>query len=109
MTARAYLFSLVALAWPLTASAGPCSRDGSAVTCADGRHGIFQQDSIVWSDGSTSRLLPHPSVRIGARSAVTIGPGVFVGDGRGGMRALDDPNRADSARCAILDGIAYCQ
>ncbi|WP_407519922.1 hypothetical protein [Methylobacterium oryzisoli] len=100
--------ALFALVWPLAALANPCSREGPAVTCADGRRGLVQQDGIVWSDGSVSRLLPPPDVRIGARPSVTIGPGVFVGDGRGGKRVLDDPNRADSARCAILDGIAYC-
>ena len=33
------------------AMAQACSREGDAVTCLDGRHGVLQGDVIVWPDG----------------------------------------------------------
>ena len=99
---------LAALLLSGPALATPCARVADQVTCADGRAGLFRGDEIAWSDGSVSRLAPHPSVRIARDGSVRVGPGVFVGDGRGGKRPLDDPATADSARCAELDGVSYC-
>lgn len=91
------------------ARAQTCKRDASLVTCDDGRVGAFAGDSIVWSDGTRSSASPHPSVIIGNKPSVRVGPGVFVGQGQGkGMVALDDPNAPNKTRCAILDGVAYC-
>ena len=41
---------------------------------------------------------------IGNKSSVTIGPGVFVGQGKG-MVPLDEPNKA---RRVPLDEVPYC-
>jgi hypothetical protein len=38
---------------------------------------------------------------------VTVGPGVFVGQGKG-VVPLDDPNAPNKTRCAVLDGVSYC-
>jgi hypothetical protein len=38
---------------------------------------------------------------------VKVGPGVFVGQGKG-VAPPDDPNAPNKARCAILDGVSYC-
>lgn len=89
------------------ARAQTCKRDASLVTCDDGRVGTFAGESIVWSDGTRSSTAPHPSVIIGNKASVRVGPGVFVGQGKG-MVPLDDPNAPNKSRCAILDGIAYC-
>ena len=40
-------------------------------------------DAIIWPDGTRSSSSPHPSVIIGNKSSVTVGPGVFVGQGKG--------------------------
>ena len=84
-----------------------CTRQGTDVTCDDGRHGIFEGDAILWPDGTHSRASPHPSVIIGNKSSVVVGKGVFVGQGKG-MVPLDDPNAPNKTRCAILDGVSYC-
>ena len=95
------------------AAAGPamaqaCTRQGVDVTCDDGRRGIFAGDAIVWADGTRSRLAsPHPSVIIGNKSSVVIGPGVFVGKGNG-MVPMENPSAPNKARCAVLDGVSYC-
>lgn len=89
------------------AHADACTRDGSMVTCDDGRRGIFSGDAIIWPDGTRSSASPHPSVIIGNKSSVRVGPGVFVGKGTGSV-PLDDPNAPNKTRCAILDGVAYC-
>jgi hypothetical protein len=81
-----------------------CHHDGTDVTCDDGHRGIWSGDSITWPDGTRSRVSPHPSVIIGNKSSVTVGPGVFVGQGKG-MVPLDDPSKT---RCVTLDGTAYC-
>ena len=71
------------------AAAGPamaqaCTRQGVDVSCDDGRRGIFAGDAIIWADGTRSNLAsPHPSVIIGNKSSVIVGPGVFVGSGQG--------------------------
>jgi len=91
------------------ALAQACTRQANDVSCDDGRRGIFQGDAIVWADGSTSRLAsPHPSVIIGNKSSVTIGPGVFAGNGKGGVVPMDNPSAPNKARCPVLDGVSYC-
>ena len=77
------------------------------VTCDDGRRGVLSGDAIIWPDGTRSSLSPHPSVIIGNKSSVTVGPGVFVGQGKG-VVPLDNPNAPNKTRCAILDGVSYC-
>lgn len=84
-----------------------CKRNGSAVTCDDGRTGILAGESIVWPDGTRSSSTPHPNVRIGHRDSVRVGPGVFVGQGKGSV-PLDDPNAPHKRNCAILGGVSYC-
>ena len=97
--------SLAAGAQPALAQA--CSHDGPVVSCDDGRHGLLSGDAIIWADGTRSRASPHPSVIIGNKSSVHVGPGVFVGQGNG-MVPIDDPNAPNKRRCAILDGVSYC-
>ena len=108
MTARQamiVMFALVAASSATDAqSQQRCHRTGTDVSCDDGRHGIWSGDAIVWPDGTRSRSSPHPSVVIGNKSSVTIGPGVFVGQGKG-VRPLDDPNKT---RCVTLDEVPYC-
>ena len=111
--ARALLFAILlstfagAAADPAMAQA--CTRQGVDVSCDDGRRGIFAGDAIVWADGSRSRLAsPHPSVIIGNKSSVVIGPGVFAGSGKGGMVPMENPSAPNKARCPVLDGVAYC-
>ncbi len=99
------IVSLAAGAVPVQAQT--CSRQGSDVTCDDGRHGIFEGDAILWPDGTHSRASPNPSVIIGNKSSVVVGKGVFVGQGKG-MVLLDDPSAPNKTRCAILDGVSYC-
>jgi hypothetical protein len=88
---------------------GPGICMGNDVTCDDGRRGIHSGDAIVWADGTTSRLAsPHPSVIIGNKSSVVIGPGVFAGNGKGGHVPMENPSAPSKARCPILDGVSYC-
>jgi hypothetical protein len=83
-----------------------CTRNGTDVSCDDGRHGIFTGDAIIWEDGTQSRAVRQsPSVIIGNNASVQVGPGVFVGNGKGGKTQLDDPSKK---RCAILEGVSYC-
>ena len=95
---------LSALAYAAPAQAQRCHREGTDVTCDDGRRGIWAGDAIIWPDGSRSNSSPHPSVVIGNKPSVAIGPGVFVGQGKG-MTPLDDPNKV---RCVTLDEVPYC-
>jgi len=91
------------------AMAQACTKQGVDVSCDDGRRGIFAGDSIVWADGSKSRLAsPHPSVIIGNKSSVVIGPGVFAGNGKGGHVSMENPSAPSKARCPVLDGVSYC-
>ena len=90
-----------------SALAQACHRQGPVVTCDDGRRGVLEGNAIIWPDGTRSSSTPHPSVIIGNKSSVVIGPGVFVGQGKG-MVPLDDPNAPNKTRCAILDGVSYC-
>ena len=102
---RNLLIAAVALA-AVPAAAQNCTRAGSDVTCDDGRHGIFTGDAIIWPDGTQSRAARQsPSVIIGNDASVQVGPGVFVGNGKGGTTQLDDPSKK---RCAILDGVSFC-
>jgi hypothetical protein len=103
---RATVIAGFALA-ALPAAAQNCHRAGADVTCDDGRHGLFTGDSIIWSDGTQSRAAnPSPGVIIGIISSVMVGPGVFVGNGKGGKVQLDDPSKK---RCATLDGVSFCE
>lgn len=91
-----------------TAAAQLCRRDGAAVTCDDGRHGLLSGASIIWPDGTRSSIAsPHPGVVIGNKPSVSVGPGVYVGSGAGSV-PLDNPNAPNKTRCAILDGVSYC-
>ena len=109
MTIDRALASLVLMSASTVACAGPamaqaCTHEGPVVSCDDGRRGLLSGDAIIWPDGTRSSLSPHPSVIIGNKSSVTVGPGVFVGQGKG-MVPLDDPSKA---RCVILDEVPYC-
>jgi hypothetical protein len=102
------LLSALAVGTAAPVLAQSCTRQGNDVTCDDGRRGIYANDAIVWADGTQSRLAsPHPSVIIGNKSSVHVGPGVFVGQGKG-VVPLDDPNAPNKRECAILDGVSYC-
>jgi hypothetical protein len=109
---RALVFSVLISAIS-AAGAGPalaqaCTRQGTDVSCDDGRRGIFSGDAITWADGTHSNLAsPHPSVIIGNKSSVISGQGVFVGHGKG-VVPLDNPSAPEKARCPILDGVSYC-
>ena len=103
----AILISTLAAGSVSPAMAQACTREGANVSCDDGRRGLLSGDAIIWPDGTRSSLSPHPSVIIGHKSSVTVGPGVFVGQGKGAA-PLDDPNAPNKARCAILDGLSYC-
>lgn len=98
---------ILAAALPNAATADVCTRTGLDVACDDGRRGVLSGDAIVWSDGTRSSKSPHPSVIIGNKSSVQVGPGVFVGQGKGSV-PLDNPNAPNKRTCAILDGASYC-
>ena len=108
---RTLLFSLLIAASAAGATdpamAQVCTRQGTDVSCDDGRRGLFGGDAIIWADGTRSSASPHPSVIIGNKSSVHVGQGVFVGQGKG-VVPLDDPNAPNKTRCAILDGVSYC-
>jgi len=89
------------------ANAQRCARRGNDVTCDDGRRGVLEGDAILWPDGTRSSASPHPSVIIGNKASVHVGPGVFVGKGNG-MVPMDDPNAPNKTRCAIVDEVSYC-
>jgi hypothetical protein len=113
MITRTLQFSILVSALAL-AAAGPamaqsCTRQGVDVTCDDGRRGIFAGESLIWADGTRSNLVsPHPSVIIGNKSSVVIGPGVFAGNGKGGYVPMENPSAPSKARCPVLDGVSYC-
>ena len=78
-----------------------CTRQGTDVSCDDGRHGLFAGDAIVWADGTRSSLAsPHPSVIIGNKSSVIVGQGVFVGGQGKGMVPMENPSDANAGRAA---------
>jgi hypothetical protein len=98
------LIAVLGNAGPAMAQA--CTRQGVDVTCDDGRHGIFSGDTITWADGTRSSLTsPHPSVIIGNKPSVIVGPGVFVGQGKG-VVPMENPSA--QTRCPVLDGMSYC-
>jgi hypothetical protein len=101
------LISAIATGCASPAMAQACTREGANVSCDDGRRGLLSGDAIIWPDGTRSSLSPHPSVIIGNKSSVAVGPGVFVVQGNG-VVPLDDPNAPNKTRCAILDGASYC-
>lgn len=103
------LISALAAAFAGPAAAQICTRQGVDVSCDDGRRGMLSGDAILWPDGtrSSSSSTPHQSVIIGNKSSVHVGPGVFVGQGKG-MVPLDDPNAPNKRQCAILEGVSYC-
>ncbi|MEH2612203.1 hypothetical protein [Bradyrhizobium sp. AZCC 1693] len=113
MITRTLQFSILVSALALGAT-GPamaqsCTRQGVDVTCDDGRRGIFAGESLIWADGTRSNLVsPHPSVIIGNKSSVVIGPGVFAGNGKGGYVPMENPSAPTKARCPVLDGVSYC-
>jgi hypothetical protein len=103
----AILLAAASAAGSRPAMAQACTHNGPEVSCDDGRHGLLSGDAILWPDGTRSSLTPHPSVIIGNKSSVIVGPGVFVGKGNG-VVPLDNPNAPNKTRCAILDGVSYC-
>jgi hypothetical protein len=110
MHAFALVPALALAAASLTVSgarAQNCTRQGTDVSCDDGRRGIFEGNAILWPDGTHSRATPHQSVIINDKRSVAIGKGVFVGDGKGKL-PLEDPNAPNKTRCAILEGVSYC-
>jgi hypothetical protein len=97
----------IALASASPASAQKCTRQGTDVTCDDGRHGIFTGDAIIWPDGTRSNLASqHPSVIIGNKQSVIVGQGVMVGNGKGNAVQMENPSA--QTRCPTLDGVPYC-
>ena len=110
-TPRALIVSILMSAAALDAGpalAQACTRQGLDVACDDGRRGVLSGDAIIWTDGTRSSLTsPHPSVIIGNKASVVVGPGVFVGKGKGAV-PLDNPSAPNKARCAVLDGVSYC-
>jgi hypothetical protein len=109
---RALVFSILMSAaaafYAGPARAQACTRQGVDVACDDGRRGILSGDAIIWPDGSRSSLSsPHPSVIIGNKSSVIVGPGVFVGKGNG-VVPMDNPSAPNKAGCPVLDGVSYC-
>mgnify|MGYP003563457413 CR=1 FL=1 len=71
-------------------------------------------DSASIAAASTKRrslwrlAIRHPSVIIGNKSSVVIGPGVFAGNGKGGYVPMENPSAPSKARCPVLDGVSYC-
>ena len=110
---RTLLFSLL-IAGSVAGTAGPamaqaCTRQGTDVSCDDGRRGVFTGDAIIWADGTKSSLnSPHPSVIIGNKSSVIVGQGVFVGGQGKGVVPMENPSDPRRARCPVLDGVSYC-
>ena len=109
---RTIVFS-IGLSVAAAGAAGPamaqgCTRQGNDVSCDDGRRGVFTGDAIIWADGTRANLAsPHPSVIVGNKQSVVVGQGVFVGQGKG-VVPLDNPSSPYKARCAVLDGVSYC-
>ncbi len=102
------LVSAIAAAGSGPAMAQSCTREGANVSCDDGRRGLLAGDAILWPDGTRSSLTsPHPSVIIGNKSSVIVGPGVFAGKGNGEV-PMENPSSPFKARCAVLDGVSYC-
>ena len=112
MTMRPLMFATLIFAAACAAAspalAQSCTRQGTDVTCDDGRRGVWTGDAIIWPDGTRANLAsPHPSVIIGNKQSVVVGQGVFVGSGKGSV-PLDNPSAPNKARCTVLDGVSYC-
>jgi hypothetical protein len=106
---RIPLIALLTILGPTIAFAANCKRNGNAVSCDDGRAGIFAGDAVIWPDGTRSTSAKHPSVHIGHKDSVRVGPGVFVGSPSGkGSVPLDDPNAPHKRDCAVIDSVSYC-
>jgi hypothetical protein len=106
--ACAVLISTMAFACASPALAQKCTKQGTDVTCDDGRRGIFTGDAIIWPDGTRSNLASqHPSVIIGNKQSVIVGQGVMVGNGSG-KGAVQMENPSAQTRCPTLDGVPYC-
>src|ERR1700721_767103 len=103
----AILMSAIAAGCASPAMAQACTREGAHVSCDDGRRGLLSGGALLLVGRAPSSLSPHPSVIIGNKSSVIVGPGVFVGQGKG-VVPLDNPNAPNKTRCAILDGASYC-
>ncbi|WP_439372532.1 hypothetical protein [Bradyrhizobium sp. DASA03120] len=101
------LISALGSAFAMPAGAQVCTRQGVDVSCDDGRRGVLSGDAILWPDGTRSSSTPHQSVIIGNKSSIHVGPGVYVGRGKG-VVPMDDPNAPNKRRCAILEGVSYC-
>ncbi|MGL9619472.1 hypothetical protein QRQ56_15790 [Bradyrhizobium sp. U531] len=101
------LISALGSALAVPAIAQVCTRQGVDVSCDDGRRGMLSGDAILWPDGTRSSSTPHQSVIIGNKSSIHVGPGVFVGQGKG-VVPMDDPNAPNKRQCAVLDGVSYC-
>ena len=103
-------FLIAFLAATTPALAQTCKREGTDVMCDDGRRGVWSGTAIVWQDGTrSSSVTEHPSVIIGNKQSIHVGQGVFVGSGNNGNSVpLNDPNAPNKTRCAILDGVSYC-
>jgi len=94
-----------ALGYAAPALAQNCTRQGTDVTCDDGRRGAFTGDAIIWADGTRSSLASqHPSVIIGHKPSVIVGQGVMVGHGN--VVPMENPSA--QTRCPVLDGVSYC-
>lgn len=110
---RTLLFSLL-MAASAACAAGPamaqaCTRQGTDVSCDDGRRGMFAGNAIIWADGTRSSLAsPHPSVIVGNKSSVIVGQGAFVGGQGKGVVPMENPSDPRRARCPTLDGVSYC-
>jgi hypothetical protein len=110
---RTLLFALL-IAASAAGAAGPamaqaCTRQGTDVSCDDGRRGMFSGDAIIWADGTRSSLAsPHPSVIVGHKPSVIVGQGVFVGGPGKGVVPMENPSDPRRARCPVLDGVSYC-
>ena len=103
------LASALAIGAAQPALAQACTRQGNDVTCDDGRRGVLSGDAIVWADGTRSSLAsPHPSVIIGNKSSVVIGPGRVRGQRQGWAVPMENPSAPSKARCPMLDGVSYC-
>jgi hypothetical protein len=104
----ALVFSILMPAF-VVAGAGPamaqaCTREGPVVTCDDGRRGFAGRRSDHLARWHAIGLSPHPSVIVGNKSSMRVGPGVFAGKG---VVPRDDPNAPNKRRCAVL-WLSYC-
>jgi hypothetical protein len=100
--------SAIAAGSAAPARAQSCTKQGTDVSCDDGRRGLLSGDAIIWADGTRSSLTsPHPSVIVGNKPSVIVGQGVFVGQGKG-VVPMENPSDPRRARCPVLNGVSYC-